>query len=105
MFWNVKYIVTLVFGIIMFVYVVLLHECGGLLCGIAALHDFHPHSRVRHWDRLWSSLVKGEGIWSVVLALLYALPLTSGLRIKSAMTCGAHPPKFRNPVDTALKPV
>ena len=39
----------------------LLCRCGGLRGGIAALHDFHPHSRVRHWDRLWPSLVKGEG--------------------------------------------
>ena len=39
----------------------LLCRCGGLRGGIAALHDFHPHSRVRHWDGLWSSLVKGEG--------------------------------------------
>ena len=30
MFWIVKSIVTLVFGIIMFEWVVLLHECGGL---------------------------------------------------------------------------
>ena len=42
MFWNVKYIVTLVFGMVMFECVVLLHECVGLRGGIAALHDFHP---------------------------------------------------------------
>ena len=43
--------------------------------------DFTLCSRVRHWDRLWSSLVKGEGD-SVGVVLL--LP---------------------RPVDTALKPV
>ena len=60
----------------------LLCRCSGLRCGIAALHDFHPHSRVRHWDRLWSSLVKGEGEFGGCVGLL--LP---------------------RPVDTALKPV
>ena len=29
----------------------------------------------------------------------------SGLRIRSAMTCVAHPCEFHRPVDTALKPV
>ena len=32
-------------------------------------------SRVRHWDRLWSSAVKGEGILSVVLAFCHSPPL------------------------------
>ena len=30
LFWYVKSIVTIVFGIVLFGYVVLLHECGGL---------------------------------------------------------------------------
>ena len=33
-------------------------DCGAAL---PRCMDFHPHSRVRHWDRLWSSIVKGEG--------------------------------------------
>ena len=44
--------------------------------------------------------IKGEGDL-VGLALLFARTLTSGLRIKSAMTGSAAP----RPVDTALKPV
>ena len=28
--------------------------------------DFTLRSRVRHWDRLWSSAVKGEGVWLVL---------------------------------------
>ena len=40
----------------------LLCGCGGLRGGRDELHDFHPHSRVMHWDRLWSSLVKGEEV-------------------------------------------
>ena len=47
-----------------------------------ALHRFHPHSRVRHWDRLWSSAVKGEGDSVGCFVLLSP-----------------------HPVDTALKPV
>ena len=31
MFWNVKGVVTLVFGMVLFVYVVLLHVCSELL--------------------------------------------------------------------------
>ena len=78
----------------------LLCRCGGLRGGIAALHDFHPHSRVRHWDRLWSSLVKGEGDSVGCVVLLTARPLTSGLRIKSAMTeCHA----LLHPVDSRLR--
>ena len=48
-----------------------------------------------------SSPIKGEG---VLFVLFYARPLTSGLRIKSAMTV-AHLCEFPRPVDTALKPV
>ena len=47
----------------------LLCRCGGLRGGKDELRGFHPHSRVMHWDRLWSSIVKGEGIWSVGLDL------------------------------------
>ena len=38
MFWIVKGVVTIAFGMIMFEWDVLLHGCGGLRCGIAALH-------------------------------------------------------------------
>ena len=41
----------------------------------------------------------------VVFVLLSARPLTSELRVKSAMTCVACPCEFPRPVDTALKPV
>ena len=41
---------------------------------------------VRHWDRLFdSSPIKGEGELVGCFVLLSAQPLTSGLRIKSAM--------------------
>ena len=110
----------------------LLCGCGGLQCGIAALHGlgvscvlfririfrivtmlghrFHPLLPVSGTGTGFDSFpIKGEGVYGwvfwtyspspliplpsrergnlvVVLALLYALPLTSGLRIKSAMT-------------------
>ena len=65
----------------------LLCRCGGLR-GLGCFGLVHPHSRVRHWDRLWSSLVKGEGEFGgcVGLVVCPALHFPSGLRIKSAMT-------------------
>ena len=37
-------------------------------------------SRVRHWDRLWSSLVKGEGDNGGCVVLLSPRPVDSRLR-------------------------
>ena len=51
-------------------------------------------SRVRHWDRLWSSIVKGEGelVGCFVLLSTRVTCHPSGLRTKSAMTwCRAGP--------------
>ena len=73
-------------------------------CGFAGLGrcgtSFSPSApSVRHWDRLWSSTIKGEvdGGWLVVL---YAPPFTSGLRVKSVMTVPAAP----YPVDSGSSP-
>ena len=75
-------------------------DCGDLQDWEDAVHRFHPCSRVRHWDRLWSSSHQGRGDSAGCVGLLYAPPCgycleagmtaalhyPSGLRIKSAMT-------------------
>ena len=40
---------------------------GMTVRGVGWFGLFHPRSHVRHWDRLWYSAAKGEGIPSVVL--------------------------------------
>ena len=49
--------------------------------GVVGVGLFHPRSRVRHWDRLWPSAVKGEGILlvGVVLCRPTTAPLDCGL--------------------------
>ena len=78
MFWNVKSVVTIVFGIVMFVCVVLLYECGGLLG--AALPRYMGGLDGVGWvasalPPLWiADQVRNDVTVLVVLALLYALP-------------------------------
>ena len=79
MFWIVKSVVTLVFGMVMFGCIVLLHECGGLRGGIAAFHGM---------------ACMGDG-WCCLIHP-HLSPLPSRERGRDA----THPA-----VDTALKPV
>ena len=57
---------------------------AGTVCHMGGRVDFTLCSRVRHWDRLWSSAVKGEGDFGGVVLLS---PRPVGTALKPVRAC------------------
>ena len=53
---------------------------AGTVCHMGGRVDFTLCSRVRHWDRLWYSPIKGEGDSVGCVVLLSPHPVDSRLR-------------------------